>query len=172
MNAQLSPSEWTVAEARRLTAQLRHLAGNAAEYDGLELFGALTDYLDELYGGSGFDRLLPEQDRVVMAGLIQRIRGRSSSKPVELDEHGVPVDLSATGTGPRLDQPVNSAVTLVEGRVLAAELAGLGEWQGELGRSLQALYVYLDELYGGPGSFTELLTPAEREQVAAGAPSR
>jgi hypothetical protein len=30
------------------------------------------------------------------------------------------------------------------------------------------LYTYLDQLYGGPGAFTELLTPDEVTEVAAG----
>ncbi|ADB32350.1 hypothetical protein Kfla_3289 [Kribbella flavida DSM 17836] len=172
VNAVLFPSRWTLPEARSLAAQLRHTATTAAEYDGLELFGALTEYLDDLYGGAGFDRLLPEPERTALAGRIQAVRGRSGPAPVELDEHGVPVDLSATEADPRLDQPVNAAVTLLEGRRLAAELATAGDWQGELGGCLQALYTYLDQLYGGPGAFTELLTPEERAQVAAGAPSR
>lgn len=162
MNVQLSPSEWSVPEARSITAQLRHVATTGPEYDGLELFGALTEYLDQLYGGSGFDGLLPEQDRVVMAGLIQRIRGRAATSQDDPDYD----------TLVRLDQPVNAAVTLVEGRRLAEELADSEGWQGELGRALQGLYRYLDELYGGPGAFTEILTPEERAQVAQGAPHR
>jgi hypothetical protein len=153
----LSPSLWTVAEARSLTSRLRHTATTGPEYDALELFGALTDYLDELYGGAGFDRLLPEPERAALAGRIRAARG-----------HGVPVDLSTTEGESRLDQPVNAAVTLAEGRVLAAELAAQTDWQGELGRCLQALYTYLDQLYGGPGAFTELLTPDEVTDVAAG----
>lgn len=170
--APLSPSTWTLSQARSLTAQLRHVATNAAEYDGLELFSALTEYLDQLYGGTGFDRLLPEPDRAAMAGLIRRIRGRSASaEPLELDVDGVPIDPSV-GTDPRLDQPVNASVTLAEGRRLAAELAATDEWQAEVGKALQAIYAYLDELYGGPGAFIELLTPEERDQVAAAAPGR
>jgi hypothetical protein len=127
MNAELSPSTWNVSQARSLTAQLRHVATTTVEYDGLELFGALTEYLDQLYGGTGFDRLLPEQDRAAMAGLIRRIRGRSASaEPLELDVDGVPIDPSV-GADPRLDQPVNASVTLVEGRRLAAELAATDE---------------------------------------------
>jgi hypothetical protein len=178
VNAQLAPSEWTVPVARSLSAQLRQVATTGAEYDGIELFTALCDYLDQLYGGAGFDRLLPEQDRVVIGALIQRIRGKARTGSVVLDDDGVPVDLSATEADPeydtlvRLDQPVNAAVTLAQGRKLAADLAAAGEWQGELGKALQGLYGYLDELYGGPGTFTELLTPDERAQVAAGAPNR
>lgn len=156
----LEPSAWTVAEARSLTAHLRHVATTGAEYDGLELFGALTGYLDELSGGSGFDRLLPDPERTALAAAIQSIHGVRA--PLALDDDGVPVDAD-----PRLDQPVNAAVTLAEGRRLAADLATADGWQGELGKALQALYTYLDDLHGGPGAFTELLTPDERARVAA-----
>ncbi|TCN37988.1 hypothetical protein EV644_110122 [Kribbella orskensis] len=178
MNQQLSPSEWTVSEARSLTAQLRQVATTAAEYDGIELFTALCDYLDQLYGGPGFDALLPEPDRVAMAGLIQGIRGRAATGSVVLDDHGVPVDLSTTEGDPaydtlvRLAQPVNAAVTLAQGRRLAAELGESEGWQRELGRALQGLYTYLDQLYGGSGAFTELLTPEERVLVAQRKPKR
>jgi hypothetical protein len=64
-------------------------------------------------------------------------------------------------------QPVNAAVTLAEGRVLTAHLEGSDGWQRELGLALQGLYSYLDQLYGGPGAFTELLTSEERERVAS-----
>ncbi|TWD84382.1 hypothetical protein FB561_5569 [Kribbella amoyensis] len=170
MNAELAPSEWSVSEARSLTAQLRHVATTGAEYDGLELFAALTEYLDQLYGGAGFDRLLAAPDREAMARRIQGLRGRKA--PIELDDDGVPVEVPSGDVDPRLDQPVNAAVTLAEGRRLAAGLAAADEWQRELGRALQALYTYLDQLYGGPGAFTELLTPGERAQIAAGAPNR
>jgi hypothetical protein len=49
---QLAPSEWSVSEARGMAAQLRHVATTGDEYDGLELFLALSNYLDQLYGGS------------------------------------------------------------------------------------------------------------------------
>ncbi|MEV6286367.1 hypothetical protein [Kribbella sp. NPDC051770] len=153
MSTVLSPSQWTIAEARSLTARLRHTNVTGPEYDGLELFGALISYLDELSGGAGFDRLLPEPERTALAARIQTVR-RS-------------MDLSTTEADPRLDQPVNAAVTLAEGRELAAELAADPEWQGELGRCLQALYTYLDQLYGGPGAFTDLLTPEEAADVSA-----
>jgi hypothetical protein len=178
MTDQLLPSAWTVSEARGITAQLRHVANTGDEYDGLELFKALSDYLDQLYGGAGFDRLLPPQGRAAMAQLIQRIRGSAATGSLLLDDDGVPVDLAAAEADPvydtlvRLDQPVNTAVTLGQGRKLAADLAASDGWQGELGRSLQALYGYLDELYGGSGTFTELLTPDERARVAQGPPSR
>lgn len=177
MNVKLSPSQWTVPEARSLTAQLRQVADGDA-YDGIELFTALCDYLDQLYGGVGFDQLLPERERTELGGLVQRALGRARTGSVLLDDDGVPVDLAASDTDPvydtllRLDQPVNATVTLAQGRRLAAELAGAEDWQGELGRALQSLYSYLDQLSGGPGAFTELLTPDEREQVAERAPKR
>ena len=162
----LAPSDWSVAEARGLAAELRVVVTDPAEYDGLELFLSLCDYLDQLYGGAGFDRLLPVRQRVELAAVIQRVRGAAGSDALE----------------ERLDQPVNAAVTLAQGRALAAQLmateaspaagvwVGAGEWQVQLGKALQGLYAYLDELYGGPGTFTELLTPEERAQVAAHAP--
>ena len=137
-----------------MTAQLRQVATTATEYDGLELFAALTAYLDQLYGGAGFDRLLPEQDRSAMAREVQRL---SAHRPADGET--------------RLGQPVNAAVTLTEGRALAAELAAAGEWQRQLGQALQALYAYLDQLHGGSGAFVELLTPAERARIAAAAPT-
>ncbi len=161
-----------------MTAQLRQVAGNDTEYDGIELFAALCDYLDQLYGGAGFDRLLVSPDRDALAEVVQRTRGKARTGSVTLDDHGVPVDLSTGDADPyydtlvRLDQPVNAAVTLATGRRLAAELAASDGWPGEVGRALQGLYSYLDQLYGGPGTFTELLTPEERAQVAAGAAGR
>lgn len=165
----LAPSDWSVAEARGLAAELRVVVTDPAEYDGLELFLALCDYLDQLYGGAGFDRLLPARERVQLASVIQRVRGAAAAGSDALQE--------------RLDQPVNAAVTLAQGRALAAHLAdagagavgvvggGAGEWQAQLGKALQGLYAYLDELYGGAGTFSELLTPQERAQVAAHAPA-
>ncbi|GAA0945982.1 hypothetical protein GCM10009554_41340 [Kribbella koreensis] len=158
MNVKLSPSQWSVSEARSLIAQLRQLAEGDA-YDGIELFAALCEYLDQLYGGTGFDELLPEPQATELGGLI-----RSVVSTTPLDPDGDPLD--------RLDQPVNSAVTLAEGRRLAAYLATADDWQGELGRALQGLYSYLDHLSGGPGTFVRLLTREEREQVAARAPKR
>ena len=134
-----------------MVAQLRHVATPGPEYDGVELFLALCDYLDELYGGIGFDRVLPTPERSALAGVVLRVRG----KVVVPDEDGE-----------RLLQPVNAAVTLAEGRVLAGELESADGWQRELGLALQGLYIYLDQLYGGPGAFTELLTSEERQRVA------
>ncbi|QNE22517.1 hypothetical protein F1D05_37225 [Kribbella qitaiheensis] len=178
MSDRLSPSEWTVPEARRMVAQLRQVAGNELEYDGIELFSALCDYLDQLSGGAGFDRLEAGAELDSLARLVQRTRGRTRTGAVALDDHGVPIDLAGADADPlydtlvRLDQPVNAAVTLAAGRRLAAELASTDGWPGEVGRALQGLYTYLDQLYGGPGTFTELLTPEERALIAAGAAGR
>ncbi|TCO50018.1 hypothetical protein EV646_10289 [Kribbella antiqua] len=135
-----------------MVAQLRHIATTTQEYDGVELFLALCDYLDQLHGGYGFDRVLPTTEQSALADAVRRIRG----KAVPPDEEGE-----------RLVQPVNASVTLAEGRVLAAELESADGWQRELGHALQGLYIYLDQLYGGPGAFTELLTSTERQRVAS-----
>jgi hypothetical protein len=152
MNDRLGSSEWTVLEARSMVAQLRHVASDGPEYDGVELFLALCDYLDELYGGYGFDQVYAGAERAALAEVVRRVRGPAVVPDPE---------------GERLVQPVNAAVTLVQGRVLAVELERLGEWQRELGRALQGLYNYLDQLYGGPGAFNELLTTLERDLVAS-----
>jgi hypothetical protein len=152
MTNRLGSSEWSVPEARSVVAQLRHVATDGPEYDGVELFLALCDYLDQLHGSPGFDHVLPDDQRAALARVIQRVRGKSA----------VPEE-----DGERLIQPVNAAVTLAEGRVLAAHLEGGDGWQRELGLALQGLYSYLDQLYGGLGAFTELLTSEERERVAS-----
>jgi glutathione S-transferase len=151
MTNRLGSSEWSVPEARSVVAQLRHVATDSPEYDGVELFLALCDYLDQLHGSPGFDQVLPDDQRAALARVVQRVRGKSA----------VPEE-----DGERLIQPVNAAVTLADGRVLAAHLESSDGWQRELGRALQGLFSYLDQLYGGPGAFTELLTSDERERVA------
>ncbi|MEU4194056.1 hypothetical protein AB0E69_19300 [Kribbella sp. NPDC026611] len=148
----LGSSRWSVSEARSMVARLRHVAGDGPEYDGVELFLALCDYLDQLHGPDGFDYVYAGAERQALADVVRKVRGRSK----------VP-----DPRGERLIQPVNAAVTLVEGRTLAAQLAAADGWQSELGKSLQALYTYLDQLYGGPGAFNELLTTAERDRVAS-----
>ncbi|GAA1672532.1 hypothetical protein GCM10009745_14100 [Kribbella yunnanensis] len=150
MTEQLGSSGWTVTEARGVIAQLRHVATEGPEYDGVELFLALSEYLDQLYGGHGFDVLLVDPERAALAGAISEQRSRRA------------------GAGERLEQPVNSAVTLAEGRALAGALESAEGWQHQLGLALHALYTYLDQLYGGPGAFTELLTSEERNRVASG----
>lgn len=148
MTDRLGTSEWSVSESRRVVARLRHVATTGPEYDAVELFLALCDYLDQLHGSHGFDRLLPATERSALARAVQQVRGPDED-------------------GERLVQPVNAAVTLPEGRVLAAGLAEAGGWQRELGLALQGLYSYLDQLSGGQGAFTELLTSAERARVAS-----
>ncbi|HEY3001123.1 MAG TPA: hypothetical protein VGJ44_02125 [Kribbellaceae bacterium] len=149
----LWPSSWSVTQARDTVADLKHVVSED-EYDVLELFGALCSHLDELYGGGyGFRSLLAPQARAEVAGLVRRIRGGTT--------------LGSLDGVVRLGQPVNAVFTVAEGRQVAAALAAgdADSWQGELGRALQALYAYLDELYGGPGAFTELLNSEERAQV-------
>lgn len=148
----MGASEWSVPQARSVVAQLRSVAEPGPDYDAVELFLALCDYLDQLHGSPGFDRILPEAERSELAGVVRQVRGRSA----------VPDE-----DGERLVQPVNSAVTLAEGRVLAAHLETADGWQRELGLALQGLFSYLDQLYGEPGAFTELLTSAERDRVAS-----
>ncbi|TDD26117.1 hypothetical protein E1218_13630 [Kribbella turkmenica] len=152
MTDRLGTSAWSVSEARSVVARLRHVATTGPEYDAVELFLALCDYLDQLHGSPGFDRLLPEAERSALARLVQHVR-RPDAVPEE--------------DGERLLQPVNSAVTLAEGRVLASDLAEADGWQRELGLALAGLFSYLDQLSGGPGAFTELLTSAERARVAS-----
>src|SRR5688572_16849981 len=152
MTDRLGSSEWSVSEARSVVAQLRHVATTGPEYDAVELFLALCDYLDQLHGPPGFDELLPAADQAALADVVRRIRGKSVVPGEE---------------GERLLQPVNASVTLAEGRALAAELENADGWQREVGLALQGLFSYLDQLYGGPGAFTELLTSEERERVAS-----
>jgi hypothetical protein len=168
----LGASSWSVTEARDIVAGLRHVA-EGEEYDALELFAALCSHLDDLYGPPGFTRLLDVPVRAAVADLVRRIRGRAPTGSPTLDDDGVPVDLGGRDMDRyfdgvvRLDQPVNSAYTLAEGRQVAAVLArkDADSRQGELGRALRGLYAYLDELYGGPGAFTELLNSEDRPQV-------
>ncbi|MFK4085632.1 hypothetical protein ACI2LF_16105 [Kribbella sp. NPDC020789] len=146
MTGRLGSSQWTVAEARGVIAQLRHVATEGPEYDAVELFLALCDYLDQLHGAQGFDTLQPDP------ALAEAVRAQHKRR---------------AAPGERLEQPVNSAVTLAEGRALADTLATAEDWQQQLGLALQGLYSYLDQLYGGPGTFTTLLTTDERARVAS-----
>jgi hypothetical protein len=151
MTDRLGLSEWSVAEARSVVAELRHVVTTGpdsdAEYDAVELFLALCDYLDQLHGSPGFDRILPDPERSALGLAVREVR--------------------AGGSDERLVQPVNASVTLAEGRVLAAELARADGYQRQLGLALEGLFSYLDQLSGGPGAFTELLTSGERERVAS-----
>ncbi|MGW7685966.1 hypothetical protein ACWGID_34795 [Kribbella sp. NPDC054772] len=148
----LGSSQWSVSEARSMVARLRHVADDGPEYDGVELFLALCTYLDQIHGGIGFDYVFTGAERAALADAVREVRGH----------HPVP-----DPRGERLIQPVNASVTLVEGRALTAWLEGRSGWQQQVGYALRALYTYLDQLYGGPGAFNELLTTLERKRVAA-----
>jgi hypothetical protein len=152
MVERLGTSQWSVSEARSMVARLRHVAGDGPEYDGIELFTALCAYLDQLHGQAGFDYIFTGAERQALADAVREVRGPSGVGNPESD---------------RLVQPVNAAVTLVEGRELATWLEEQSGWQQDLGQALRALYTYLDQLYGGPGAFNELLTTFERRRVAA-----
>lgn len=145
-------SEWNIPEARSTVAQLRHHAGDGREYDGIELFLALCEYLDRLHGELGFDYFRTGADQAALAASVQEVRGPKIEPDPDTD---------------RLVQPVNAAVTLVEGRELLIWLEGRPGWERQVGLCLRAMYAYLDQLYGGPGTFNQLLKPAELERVAA-----
>lgn len=180
MDDRLEPSEWTVPEARSMTARLRQVVTTGTEYDGLELFNALCDYLDQLYGGVGFDRLLPPEDRAAIAGLVQRVRGRAGTGSVVLDDNGVPVEPAASEGDPeydtlvRLDQPVNAAVSLVQGRKLAAELAASGDWQAEVGKACRGSTATSTNCTAarGPSPSSSLQRSAHRSQQGPSVPRR
>ncbi len=137
MTEVLEPSGLTVEQSRRFARDMATVVGGAG-HDAVERVIALFEYLDELYGGDGFDRLLAHQHRAVVADLVQQLRSDADDQPA----------------------------TLEQGREAAAELAAQDGWEGEIGRLLQGLYRYLDELYGGPGAFTELLGSGDRARVA------
>lgn len=139
-----------IRQTRGRLPQLRRLANTDDAHDGIELFAALCDYLDQLYGPPGFERLLlpPERARVTL--MINRIRAdRRAAEPIPR----------------RLRQPVNAAVTLIQGRQLADRLARTDDWQAGLGNAIIDVYDYLDLLHGG--RFTELLNSTERRRVSA-----
>lgn len=144
-----------VTRVRDEVGRMYRLARTDDEIDGVELFNALCEYLDQLSGTGRFDRLLTPQQREPLATEIDRVRHDADHAPER------PV---------RLNQPVNAAVTVAGGRKLARRLARSGDWQAGIGVALMALYDYLDELHGGPGRFTVLLNSRERALVAAQAP--
>ncbi|HWD81253.1 MAG TPA: hypothetical protein VG497_20305 [Kribbella sp.] len=158
MAERLGDSEWTVSQARELVHDLRRVVLGGPEYDGIELFLSLCEYLDELHGtdagrgrygfGSFYEGAVLDQ----LAAAVQAVRGPDTAWDEDSN---------------RLVQPVNAAVTLAEGRELVSWLEGRHEWERQLGLSLRALYTYLDHLYGGSGLFNQLLTRRERERVAA-----
>ena len=148
MADELGPSDWTVGRARRIARSMIDVAEDRT-FAAVEHFEALCEYLDDLHGGS-FDRLLEPDRRSAVAALIARLRG--SSRRVDRAD--------------RLRRPVNSSLTLDEGRALTGVPAQEG-FDAELASALQGVYRYADELHGGPGAFTDLLEADEREQVAA-----
>ncbi|MEU8221818.1 hypothetical protein [Kribbella sp. NPDC048915] len=158
----LEPSALTVEQARRFGRDMLAVVSGAAAA-AVEHFAALCEYLDDLYGGDGFDRLLRPVDRVEVAALVRRLRREAPTGSPVLDDDHRPVELNDPDadeyfdTVIRFEQPVNSSLTLPQGRVLADELARQDGWAAEIGRLLQGLYRYLDELHGGPGAFTEML---------------
>lgn len=142
----------SVPRARERVRQMARIATTDDERDGVELFTALAQYLDELSGPDGFTELLPPDQRRQLALRIEDVTA-----------------LADAGTEPedrpiRLDQPVNSAVCIADGRQLARRLARAGEWQAGLGVGLLALYDYLDQLH--LGGFTQLLNSRERALLA------
>jgi hypothetical protein len=145
-------SDWNIPQARSTVAQLRHHAGDGREYDGIELFLALCEYLDLLHGKHGFDYFYTGAQQAALAAAVQDARGPRVEPDPDSD---------------RLVQPVNAAVTLDEGRELVVWLEGRPGWERQVGLCLRAMYAYLDRLYGGPGAFNQLLRPDELERVAA-----
>jgi hypothetical protein len=150
-------SAWNIPEARSMVARLRHHAGDGPEYDGIELFQALCEYVEQLHGTDrqrgrhGLDRFYTGDELTELATAVQAVRGRRIEPNPDSD---------------RLVQPVNAAVTLAEGRDLVTWLEARPGWEREVGLCLRALYSYLDQLYGGPGTFNQLLEPSEVERVA------
>lgn len=158
MTETFGESEWTVSDARELVHELRRIAEGDREYDAIELFLALCEYLDELHGTDpargryGFGSFYTGPQFEQLAAAVRAVRGPNTAW-----------DPSSN----RMDQPVNAAVTLAEGRELVDWMEARPAWERQVGLCLRALYAYLDQLYGGPGLFNQLLTPLERERVAA-----
>lgn len=150
-----------IRRTRERMPRMRRLACSDDERDGVELFGALLEYLDELCGPGWRDRpLLPtEVDRAAVLINELRLETPTGSPIGQQDQQAVRPEVV------RLDQPVNAGVTVTQGRELAERLAGGGDWQAALGEALIELYARLDQLHGG--RFTELLNSAERRRVAA-----
>lgn len=158
MTERLGESDWTVGQGRAQVHELRRVVAGGREYDGIELFLALSEYLDELHGSDrargryGFDSFYTGAQLEELTTAVRTERGPDTAWDPE---------------SYRLDQPVNAAVTLAEGRDLIDWLEARSGWERQLGLSLRALYAYLDQLYGGPATFNQLLTPRERQRVAA-----
>ncbi|HZX08124.1 hypothetical protein [Kribbella sp.] len=158
MTETFGESEWTVSDARQTVHELRRIATGDQEYDAIELFLALCEYLDELHGTDatrgryGFGSFSTGAQLDHLAAAVQAVRGPNTAWDP---------------TSNRMDQPVNAAVTLAQGRELTEWMTARPAWERQVGLCLRALYAYLDQLYGGPGLFNQLLTPRERERVAA-----
>lgn len=166
--------EQQVRRTRERMPRMRRLAQTDDERDGIELFGALLEYLDELCGPGFSEQPLPAGQLDRVAAMITEIRAAApSSSPIGGQDQHQAQDQDQQGRPPgaesevvrRLDHPINASVTLVQGRELAERLIDGDEWQAGLGEALTGLYEYLDQLHGG--SFTELLNSAERRRVAA-----
>jgi len=71
----LGDSDWNIPQARSTVAQLRHHAGDGREYDGIELFLALCEYLDLLHGKHGFDYFRTGAEQAALAAAVQEARG-------------------------------------------------------------------------------------------------
>lgn len=171
LNELWSGTGWTVYEARSVVPRFAEISTDDEDRAAAEHFVALCRYLDQLHGDGGFDRLLPPDRRRQVADHITGLladRPTGSTDPLD-DEDDLDDPMLADvdiDTVQRLDQPVDSSLTIAAGRDLGHRLAESDDWQGDLGRALIALYGYLDELYGGPERFTELLSTAERTEVA------
>lgn len=157
-----SVPEQKIREIWNRMPRMRRLACSDDERDGIELFGALLEYLDQLCGPGLPDRPLSPSDTERVARLITAIRLESPAGPPtgQQDQHGAGPEVVR-----RLDQPVNAGVTVAQGRRLAERLAAGEDWQAALGEALIELYACLDQVHGG--SFTELLNSTERRRVAA-----
>ncbi|MGZ0146190.1 hypothetical protein ACXJJ3_03915 [Kribbella sp. WER1] len=158
MTETFGESEWTVSDARYMVQELRRTAEGDQQYDAIELFLALCEYLDELHGTDrdrgryGFGAFCTGAQFDELAAAVQAVRGPDTAWD------------PASG---RMDQPVNAAVTLADGRQLGEWMETRPAWERQVGLCLRELYAYLDQLYGGPGLFNQLLTPHERQRVAA-----
>ena len=144
-----------VPRTRDQIRQMERVATKVDEYDAIELFNALAAYLDELSGPNGFIELLPHVEREQLAARINTVMEMSDAA-ANPDEPPI-----------RLDQPVNAAVTLDEGRRLARRLVRGSGWPVTLGIALLGLYDYLDQLH--PGGFGRMLNSRERTQVRTSA---
>ena len=81
-------SDWNIPQARSTVAQLRHHAGDGREYDGIELFLALCEYIDLLHGQHGFDYFYTGAEQAGLAAAVQDVRGpRAEPDPPVTQRH-------------------------------------------------------------------------------------